>query len=137
MSYTNSDFIRDTLKSLGVLAGVDRAPSPNQGEDGLHALNDMMLEWGKAGINLEYSLQSDLTADCAIEEGDRLTVRANLAIVIASAYGRQVPPEIIALAQSGYERLSRDAVLDSQVEQSTQNMSRDEPRARAGNILTG
>lgn len=138
MSFTNSDLILAALQPLGIVREGARAPSSAQGEHGLIALNNMMFEWFAQGIDLEYSLQTDLTDDSPINEANRQTVIANLCVRVADTYGKPVPQFTAALAGSGYDRLSRDAVLAAQKTLKMDHLPRDtaqiQPRS---SILTG
>lgn len=138
MSTTNGDIILGALQALGVVGEGARAPTAGQGEYGLTVLNDMMLEWQAGGIDLEYSVQTSTTDDTPINEADRLTVKANLAVRMADTYQRPVPQITASLALSGYERLCRDAALANQQTQKMDNMPRDAARIwPKSQILTG
>lgn len=135
---TNGDIILGALQPLGVVSEEQRAPSPGQGEYGLSVLNDMMLEWQASGIDLEYSVQTSTTDDTPINESDRLTVKANLAVRMADTYNRPVPQLTAAIAQSGYDRLCRDAALANQQTQDMSHLPLDQARLiRPSRILTG
>lgn len=122
MSVTNADIILGALQVLGVAGEDQRAPDANQGEYGLTVMNDMMQEWAAAGVDLEYPSQFSTTDDTPIDDANRLTVKANLAVRMADTYNRPVPQITAALAVSGYERLVRDAALANQLTQNMDNL---------------
>lgn len=135
---TNADIILGALQVLSVVTEEQRAPSAAQGEYGMTVLNDMMQEWTAAGIDLEYPSQSTLTDTTPISETDRLTVKANLAVRMADTYNRPVPQLTAAIAQSGFDRLCRDAVLANHQTQDMSHLPLDQARLiRPSRILTG
>lgn len=106
---TNSDFITSALRLIGVLNEVETA-SPEQGTQGLEALNDLMAHLEQDGLNLNYYEQSDLTADTPLPRFSRPAIKYRLAISLAPEYGRAVTPEMVATADEYYSSLIRQSV---------------------------
>jgi hypothetical protein len=107
---TNSDFITSVLRLLGVLNEVDTA-SPEQGSQGLEALNELMAYLEQDGIDLQYYEQDSLTADLPIPRHARPAIKYRLAIAIAPEYGAKATQEMIATADEYYSSLLRQSVL--------------------------
>jgi hypothetical protein len=118
---TNSDLITSALRLIGVLNELETA-SPEQGTHALEVLNDLMADWEKEGVNLEYYEQDSLTADTPVPRHARAGVKYFLAFALAPEYGKQVTPEMISTGQKVFDRLVRDAVIEQVQQASTSHL---------------
>lgn len=107
---TNADFIGDALRLLGVISETE-APTAEQGETSLRALNDLMQEWKELGLEIEFGYAELLSDDCEVQPALRLPVLYNLALRLHGNYPAvTLNPTIPMMAERGYARLVRDSV---------------------------
>ena len=78
---------------------------PNEAEDGLTALNDMMNEWNVDGINVGYESLDNVEDQLHVKLGSIGAIKANLAIYIAPEYGKAVSSDLVRRARSGKNSL--------------------------------
>ena len=78
---------------------------PNEAEDGLTALNDMMNEWNVDGINVGYESLDNVEDQLHVKLGSIGAIKANLAIYIAPEYGKAVSSSLVRRARSGKNSL--------------------------------
>lgn len=100
--------VNQVVSGALVLLGVRVAESalePNEAEDGLTALNDMMEEWDIDGINVGYEALDDVQDELYVKKGALGPIKANLAIYIADEYGRAVTPSLQMRARRGKNTL--------------------------------
>jgi hypothetical protein len=109
---TNLSIIKAAMQMLGILNELE-TPSAEQGELGLTVLNDMLEDWDGRGIDIGQWPQTDYAAEFPGPTSVEGVCKANLAIWLTAYYpGSTVPPAVIALASSGYNRLLRDAIIE-------------------------
>lgn len=106
---TNSDFFKDALGLIGILAEGE-TPSAEQGATMLTVLNDMMEDLAADGIDLAFNPQSSTTDTLSIPEGHKQTVKYLLAVAAAPHFEVDIPPVVGSIASNGYNRLLRIAV---------------------------
>lgn len=112
MSVTNLTIVTRALRAINVLSEVDVA-SPEQGRDGLAALNGLMSIWSMGDIdNLGWIFQDKINDTCPIPEWAEDPVMANLAIFLAPQYGATVSQELGARAQYGLSTLRQKAIRE-------------------------
>lgn len=108
---TNRQLISDALMMLNVLAETEAA-SAEQGAQGLRVLNAMLAEWEQHGVDLGYYAQSTLADECPIPASEEQTVTASLAVRLAAFYQGADPSIASGIANRGYDRLLRTAIVD-------------------------
>jgi len=134
---TNLDLIRGALTHLGVLTEVEQ-PSAEQAADGLTVLNDLLEDWAGEGIEVGQYPQTDLSEDYPGPSTTVPTVKAMLAVYLASHYERPVPPTVGMIASRGYDRLIRDTVRAQIGEADTsRKLPRGDGQCPVASILTG
>jgi hypothetical protein len=109
MSYTKRQIIGLAFEELG-LAGHVFDISPEEQQSAMLRLDSMMAMWNGQGIRIGYNMTVDpLNADPDQDSGisDMFTeaVFLNLAIRLASSYGKQVARTTSAPAKQAYDAL--------------------------------
>ncbi len=83
----------DVITKAHVLLGIRAAESPlepNEAEDGLESLNDMLNEWNIENIDIGFETVDDLQDELFVDTGTEGAIKSNLAVYIAPEYGRIV-----------------------------------------------
>lgn len=106
---TNADYFKDALLAIGVLAEGE-TPSAEQGATMLRVLNAMLNSWRGDGIDLGITPQSSTTATIWPPEDYDEAFKYNLALRAANEFEVEVPALVAAFADSGYQRMLRDAI---------------------------
>ena len=101
--------------ALGLLEvrTAESAITASEAEDGLVDLNDMMNEWNVDGINVGYESLSDIDDELHVDLGAIGAIKANLAIYIASQYGKIVTNELRKRAKRSKRSLRGSIPLNS------------------------
>lgn len=101
---TASDIISRALRIAGVI-DASEAMSADDAQDALETLNAMLAEWHEAGIGLpDYSFTS-LTDTLATDAADREAIAYQLALRLATEYGKELLPTAQAMAEQTMGRL--------------------------------
>lgn len=92
MSYTKREFIVAAFEELGLASYVFDLP-PNDFESALRRIDSMVADWNGRGIRLSYPLPSkpslsDLDADTFVPDYANEAIILNLAIKLASSFGK-------------------------------------------------
>lgn len=90
---TVTEIVTGALQLLEVRI-AESAIEPNEAEDGLTSLNDMMNEWSVDGINIGYETLDSVSDELFVVLGSIGAIKANLAVYIAPEYGRIVTPSL-------------------------------------------
>lgn len=109
MSYTKRDFIDSAFEELGMSSEVYNIQD-FQYQTALKRLDSMMALWNSKGIRLSYPLPgspstSNLDSITNVPDKANEAIYKNLAIKIAPAFGKVVPPEVKADASMAYKDL--------------------------------
>lgn len=130
-----SDVITNALGMLGVLREGE-APSAEQGNDGLTVFNDLVASMREHGIDLPIPSQSSTTTTLQVNEGDRLTLKAMMAVYLSPYYpGRQLNPMVSALAKAGWDRWLRNAVISENQPIQMRSISKGTSNTRTSNSI--
>lgn len=113
MSWTKKQFIEQAFDDIG-LAGYVFDLQPEQLQSALRKLDTMMATWNAQGIRLAYPLpsspqDSDINQETDVPDSAYEAIYSNLAIRIASSFGKQVPIEVKATAKQAYNVLLQRA----------------------------
>lgn len=113
MSWTKRQFIEQAFDDIG-LAGYVFDLQPEQLQSALRKLDTMMATWNAQGIRLAYPLpsspqDSDINQETDVPDSAYEAIYSNLAIRIASSFGKQVPIEVKATAKQAYNVLLQRA----------------------------
>ena len=115
MAITNAELIRDSLSLITVL-GEGQSATPEQSAHALQVLNHLMSDWEADGVDLNYYPQTELSDETPVPDNAIAGVKGFLAAALAPYYGKQLPPEFVAMNGKFYNRLIRESVRDSMVE---------------------
>ena len=99
----------EVITGAVVLLGVRAAESPlepNEAEDGLVALNDMLNEWNLEDIDIGFETIDDVQDELFVDTGTEGAIKSNLAVYIAPEYGRIVS-DALALRASRSKKAVR------------------------------
>lgn len=109
---SNLLLVNDALSLIGVLPEGINA-SAEQGDIALRTVNEMVDEWDEDGVTVNWSPQTDLTADNSLIGIEKTAVKHHLAIRLCPHFGRQPDPTLIALAQAAYGKLQRKQMVQA------------------------
>ena len=109
MSYTKRDFILLAFEELG-LSDSNYNLQDSQLNTALKRLDGMMATWNAKGLRLSYPLVSDpsssnLDTDTTVPDKANEAIYLNLAIKIASSFGKVVSQELKVNAREAYRTL--------------------------------
>lgn len=104
------DIIKDAYRAIGVI-GETETPSAEQGAYGVTKLNDMMAGLAESGLDFGYAPVSSTTSTVVIRAGFVEGIKAMLAIKLAANYGAEIPPSVIASAESGERKMLNQAII--------------------------
>ena len=96
--------ITRALTRLGIRAS-ETAIEPDELQDGLDMLNDMLSNWEESGYNLGFSPVSNITDEVRIPRGANAAVIDSLAIMLAPEYSRLVSPTLVASAKLSFQNM--------------------------------
>lgn len=111
MALTNSDLIADSLRELGVINEV-QTPSAEQAAHALRKLNQLMAEKSAEDIDLQFFPQTSLTDTCPIPAFAENWVTCELAIRLASNYGKTVSAELVAAGGAAWDTVLSHVVAE-------------------------
>lgn len=106
---TKKSLIDRAFSNIGI-ASYTFDISPDEYQDALTRLDDMMAEWDGIGIRLGYVLPAnEVPSDPADESGVAdytiTAISSNLAIRIAPMFGKTVSPDVYKMAAKGYDNM--------------------------------
>lgn len=102
---TKSEIVTAALNELGI-ADYEFDVSDDEISAGVTKLNSMMALWSSKGVILNYLFgDSDVTSESGIPSGAEEAVVTNLALRIASSYGKQPSPHTMSSAKSSLTTL--------------------------------
>lgn len=133
---TNFELLTDALRELGVISPF-QSPTAEYAALALRKLNQLMDLMQRDGIDLGYFVQTDVQAECPMQDSDCNIVMPILAMSLTINFpSAEVPPSLAGMALSNRQLLLRDAVLDNAEEASLSNLPSGSAR-RGSSILTG
>jgi hypothetical protein len=111
MNPTVTEIVRGALLLLGVKPS-ESAITPEEAEDGLNSLNEMMNEWNVNGLDVGYETLDAVTDRLYVELGSIGAIKANLAVYIAPEYDREVSASLDRRARRSKNALRGSIVLN-------------------------
>ena len=108
---TVTEVVSGALRLLEVRT-AESAITPEEAQDGLTALNDMMNEWNVDGIDIGYETLDEVEDELFVTLGSLGAIKSNLAIYIAPEYGRIVTPALIERAKRSKRSLRASIPLN-------------------------
>lgn len=106
MSITALEMIADALRLVNVIDEV-KAPSAEQGVNGLRTMNQLLADWERDGIRLGWHVVATVNDTLPLEEADERGVKYNLACEYAGEYGIEPSAKVQGIADSTYARLAK------------------------------
>lgn len=89
------------IAALRKIVGHTEDPSPEQAAIGLEALNNMLAEWTKRGMDVGLTLPTTLTAVLAVPIEYVSGIKANLKLALCDDFNREVTPSLRLEALTG------------------------------------
>ena len=108
---TVTEIVTGALSLLEVRTS-ESAITPEEAEDGLVSLNDMMNEWNVDGINIGYETLDSVEEQLHVTLGSVGAIKSNLAIYIAPEYGRVVSDSLETRAKRSKRSLRASIPLN-------------------------
>ncbi|MCH8134752.1 MAG: hypothetical protein IIB77_02090 [Proteobacteria bacterium] len=108
---TVTEVVTGALQLLEVRT-AESPVTPAEVEDGLTSLNDLMNEWNVDGINIGYESIANIEDRLHVKTGSIGAIKANLAIYIASEYGKAVSIELKERAKTSKKSLRASIPLN-------------------------
>ena len=106
---TNRDIITRSLRLANII-GESEHPSAEQAQDALDSMNDMLLDWQRDGIELEYYKQSSLDNQIPLDDENLRAVRFSLAVEMLAEYGMPINDALAVKAANSYASLVRASI---------------------------
>lgn len=103
---TALEMITRALRLSNVIDEIED-PSAEQGADGLSSLNDMMGQWDRDGIKMQWQQVAALSDELPLDAQDQRAVRFNLAVELAGDYGIDPLPRVQRISQETYDALAK------------------------------
>jgi hypothetical protein len=109
MSWTKRQFVEQALEEIGV-ASYDFDLQPEQLQSALRTLDAMIASWNANGVRISYPLpsspeNSELDTETNVPDTANEAIYTNLAIRLASRFGKVVSQELKATALQAYSSL--------------------------------
>ena len=108
---TANDLIRRAYLSIGVIGESDTLTG-TQLSDGFQTLNMFLSSLGGAEGFVTYQY-ADPTQDLQLDDGYELMIQTNLAVLLASDYGREAPATVKLTAANTKRALKRKTTVVS------------------------
>jgi hypothetical protein len=105
---TAIQMVTDAFRLANIIDQI-QAPSAEQAQSGLRALNQMLADWEVDGIRLGWAVTTDLDANLPLLEQDERGVKYNLAVEICGDYGISPLPEVSERAASTFARFAKSS----------------------------
>jgi hypothetical protein len=108
MSHLNLEICTDAARLVNIIDEITSL-SPEQGEQALTALNDMLLDYARDGIDVGWYAQTDLSATAPLEDEDVRCVKLCLAKELAARNGLlpTLDQELKDEMKAAYQKLSK------------------------------
>ena len=101
MTVNANDVVRDALEDIVVQADEAKIEQ-SEGNAAIRALNDLMTAWAAQGIELGYTIVSDLADVLTVPLGAIRGIKANLSLELAPKYGVPITAGLVRKAKEGY-----------------------------------
>ncbi len=101
---TAESFIKRALTKLGVRA-AESPIQPEEIQDGLDLLNDMLSEWENSGVTMGFLPVENASDEVRVPRNAHSAIKANLAVRSASEYGRVVQQALALEASQSFDNL--------------------------------
>lgn len=112
---TASYIVTRALTRLGIRAS-ETSLQPDEIQDGIDLLNDVLSNWEEAGYNLGFSPVAGVSDEIRVPRGTVAAVIDALAIFMAPEYSRPVSIELAASAKLSFDNMLRANVFIGDVD---------------------
>lgn len=102
-------FITDAYFMAGIISETE-TPSAEQGAKAVTCMNDLMAELAESDVDLGWVPVGSTSATISLPLGHVNGLKALLAVHLCSRYGVDPPPQVVADAERGRNRLIGQAV---------------------------
>ena len=114
MGWTKREFIDQAFEEIGLAAHVYDI-TPEQRWSALRRLDSMMASWNANGIRIGWALpskpdMSDIDNQTMAPDVANEAIYLNLAVRLASAFGKTASPELKQLADASYSNLLNQTI---------------------------
>lgn len=114
MGWTKREFIDQAFEEIGLSAHVYDI-TPEQRWSALRRLDSMMASWNANGIRIGWALpskpdMSDIDNQTNAPDVANEAIYCNLAVRLASAFGKTASPELKQLADASYSNLLNQTI---------------------------
>lgn len=99
--------INRALRILGVL-DANESPEAVDTQTAIEALNALMVRWEADGVSVGWSPVAAGSDTLPAPPEAEAAIAYNLAVTLRPEYGKQLAPDVIAMAQNGFARLYAD-----------------------------
>lgn len=118
MGWTKRQFVEQAFSEIG-LAGYVFDLQPEQLQTVLRQLDSMMATWNGKGIKVGYPLSttpggSDLDEETSVSMENNEAIYLNLAIRIASSFGKTPSPETKSSAKMAFDAIALIAAIPAE-----------------------
>jgi hypothetical protein len=100
MTVNVREVVTDALEEI-IVQTSEYPISASDGKKAIRALNDMMTSWDAKGINLGYTIVSDMKDEVTVPRGAILGIKKNLAISLAKSFDEPVTDDLRIEARDG------------------------------------
>lgn len=108
-------YVTRALTRLGIRAS-ETSLQPDEIQDGLDLLNDMLSNWEEAGYNLGFSPVQGITDEVRVPRGANAAIIDSLAMMMAPEYSRPVSAELAAAAAFSFKNMLNSTVFIGDVD---------------------
>lgn len=102
MTVSANDIIVDALEDI-IVQSSEAKIEQSEGNAAIRALNDLMTDWAARGIELGFTIVSDLADIMTVPLGSIRGIKANLALELAPKYNVPITAELVRKAKEGYQ----------------------------------
>ncbi len=104
MAKTKGEIVTAALTEISI-ADFEFDATTDAGLEGVDRLNTMMAYWTSININISYNFAGAVGDDSGLPTSSYEGVIANLAVRLATSYGKQIPQQVLANAKAGLNAL--------------------------------
>jgi hypothetical protein len=118
VSYTKGELVKAALSEIGI-ADYEFDITPGELASGIRRLNSMMSQWSDRGVRISFNYLGASDDDSSLPSIAEEAVISNLALRLASSYGKQVAPEVRSTAKRALNSLYNEAAYPNEMQLQT------------------
>ena len=112
---TAGSFITRALQKIGVRTSESPIEASEM-QDGLDALNDMLISWEMSGLMLGFEPVADKDDEVRVPRFAHAAIKAELAVILGPEYSKPANPVLLAEAQGRKDELMTAVIKIGNVE---------------------